>query len=180
MMEGSHLRDGTVDLTPDCNQCAALCCVFLAFDEGESFGFDKAAGEPCRNLSRHACTIHADLATTGFKGCVHFDCQGAGQRVVQEVFAGRSWRDQPELAAPMEAAFRAMRRLHEDYALLTAAPRLFLTAQEEALRTNLLSALAAQSPQTEASLAAYKSGPLPRAVKDYLATLRQRLAPVGM
>ena len=105
-----------IDLTSRCEDCAALCCVMLPFDAGEDFGFDKAAAQACRHLAGHACAIHSGLAAAGFSGCVRYDCLGAGQRVVQEVFAGRSWRDDPALLHPMEAAFRAMRRLHEDHA----------------------------------------------------------------
>ena len=166
-----------VDLKPNCQGCAALCCVMLPFDAGDAFAFDKAGAEPCRHLSGHACTIHARLAEAGFGGCIRFDCLGAGQRVVQQVFGGRSWRDDPTLMAPMEAAFRAMRRLHEDYGLLLASERLALTAAERATRQGLLDGLAMAAPQTEASLLAYETGPMPRAVQGYLATIKQRLTP---
>ncbi|MGV8987500.1 MAG: hypothetical protein ACOH2H_14605 [Cypionkella sp.] len=170
-------QENAVDLTPKCEDCAALCCVMLPFDAGEAFAFDKPAGEPCRHLNGHACSIHATLAEKGFAGCLRYDCHGAGQRVVQEVFAGRSWRQDASLLAPMEAAFRAMRRLHEDHGLLTAATRLPLTEAEETRRQDLLVAVALAAPQTSSSLGAYETGPLPRAVKDFIAALRQRLTP---
>ena len=167
----------SIDLTPNCTDCAALCCVMLPFDAGDAFAYDKAGAEPCRHLSGHACTIHARLGPEGFSGCVRYDCAGAGQRVVQEVFGGQSWRDTPRLMAPMEQAFRAMRQLHADYGLLLAAERLALTAAERAARQGLLDRLAAGTPQTEASLQAYVSGPMPQAVQRFLAGLRQRLTP---
>ena len=34
--------------TADCTSCAALCCFVLPFDKSAAFGFDKAAGVPCR------------------------------------------------------------------------------------------------------------------------------------
>lgn len=164
-------------LTPKCEDCAALCCVVLPFDAGAAFGFDKAGGEPCRHLSGHTCDIHANLGAHGFAGCVRFDCLGAGQRVVQEVFGGQSWRDDASLLAPMEQAFRAMRRLHEDYGLLNTAARLPLTEPEQTRRHGLLSALAIATPQTLESLSAYETGPLPRAVQSFLTSLRPRLTP---
>lgn len=173
--KGVALSEQTVDLTPNCQDCAALCCVLLPFDKGAAFAFDKPATEPCRNLSGHACQIHADLGRKGFAGCLRYDCHGAGQRVVQQVFAGRSWRDDANLLPAMDQAFRAMRRLHEDYGLLAAAAQLPLTAAEDASRNTLLSALNFAQPQTEAGLAAYEAGPTPRAVKAYLSALRQRL-----
>ncbi len=166
-----------IDLTPDCKACAALCCVLLPFDAGEAFGFDKAGGEPCRHLAGHACGIHAGLAAAGFGGCVRYDCLGAGQRVVQEVFAGKSWRDDASLLEPMDAAFRAMRRLHEDYALLISAARLPLLEGEEAERQRLLDLLNIGQKATAPGLAAFETGPLPRAVKAFIADLKARLRP---
>ena len=164
-----------IDLTPDCQACAALCCVLLPFDKGDAFAFDKPATEPCRNLAGHACQIHADLDARGFAGCLRYDCLGAGQRVVQEIFAGQSWRQDASLLPAMDQAFRAMRRLHEDYGLLTAAARLPLTPAEDGRRQDLLSTLNIAEPRTAASLADYEVGPQPRAVKDFLSALRQRL-----
>jgi hypothetical protein len=160
------VRDEMVDLTPNCEQCAALCCVLLPFDKGAAFAFDKPGSEPCRNLDGHACQIHADLAAKGFAGCLRYDCHGAGQRVVQEVFEGRSWRQDAALLPAMDQAFRAMRRLHEDYGLLAAAGQLPLTHAEETQRQGLLSALNIAAPQTEASLVTYETGPNPRAAAE--------------
>ncbi len=171
------MLESELTLTPDCSACAALCCIMLPFDTGAAFGFDKAGGEACRHLTGHACRIHADLAAQGFSGCQRYDCLGAGQRVVQQVFAGQSWRDDESLIAPMEAAFRAMRRLHEDYALLAAAPRLSLTEAEETRRQALLQDQNAAAVQTRGSLLAYETGPLPRAISAFVADLKARLQP---
>lgn len=149
----------------------------LPFDAGVAFGFDKAGGEPCRHLAGHACSIHAGLAAAGFAGCVRYDCLGAGQRVVQEVFAGKSWRQDASLMAPMDTAFRALRRLHEDHALLVSAARLPLLPAEEAGRQRLLALLNIGQTPTEAGLAAFEAGRLPRAVRDFLADLKARLGP---
>lgn len=171
------MQKNTVSFSPKCDACAALCCVMLPFDGGEDFGFDKAGGVACKHLQAHACSIHADLEKRGFAGCLRYDCLGAGQRVVQEVFAGQSWRSDPSLTEPMEQAFRAMRRLHEDHALLDAAARLPLTSDENAQRLRLLADLGAADRQTQASLSAYEAGPKPRAVRDFLAQLKARLRP---
>jgi hypothetical protein len=61
----------------------------------------------------YRCGIHARLRPAGFRGCVTFDCLGAGQRVSQHTFAGVSWRDDPASAGQMFAAFDVMRQLHE-------------------------------------------------------------------
>jgi hypothetical protein len=171
------MQETKIDFSPKCEDCAALCCVMLPFDGGEDFGFDKAGGLACKHLKGHACSIHANLAEQGFAGCLRYDCLGAGQRVVQEVFAGQSWRSDASLLGPMEQAFRAMRRLHEDHALLEAAARLPLTGDEDAKRLKLLADLGVGDRQTQASLSAYETGPKPRAVRDFLAQLKARLQP---
>jgi hypothetical protein len=42
-----------------------------------------------------------------------FDCLGAGQKVAQVTYHGRSWRDEPETAQEMFAVYGIMRQLHE-------------------------------------------------------------------
>lgn len=122
-----------LSLTPDCSRCAALCCVVLAFDRGEMFAFDKPACEPCRHLAADGCQVHADRERLGLRGCIAFDCAGAGQYVTQVMFAGRSWREDPDLARPMGEAFAAMLAVHARLGLLRQARSLSLP--DEVLRT---------------------------------------------
>lgn len=128
-------------LTTDCSKCAALCCMALAFDQGREFAFSKNPGEPCRNLSGHRCAIHSTLTNEGFAGCVTYDCLGAGNRVVQEIFAGRSWQQNPRLIGPMIEAFAAMREVHKRIDRLRAAHDLALDPQDQQTRTQLLAQL---------------------------------------
>jgi hypothetical protein len=73
-----------VELTADCSRCVGLCCVLLPFARSADFAFDKAAGEPCRHLAGdHRCRIHDRLREEGMRGCVAYDCFGAGQAVTQ-------------------------------------------------------------------------------------------------
>lgn len=110
----------------------------LAFDKGKDFAFDKNPCEACRNLSRHSCTIHDKLTQEGFPGCVAYDCLGAGNRVIQEVFAGQSWQDEPRLIPVMMEAFSAMREVHKRIDLLRAAEILPLEQQEDQTRRDFL------------------------------------------
>ncbi|TDD72162.1 pentapeptide repeat-containing protein [Actinomadura rubrisoli] len=108
-------------LKADCARCFGLCCVALPFAASADFAVDKAAGEPCGNLlADFRCGIHADLRGRGFSGCTVFDCFGAGQKVSQETFAGRDWRQQ-SLAQQMFTVFPVMRQLHELLWYLDAA-----------------------------------------------------------
>lgn len=101
-------------LRADCASCVGLCCVALAFGTASGFAFDKEAGEPCTHLQDDfRCRIHPVLTQRGFPGCTIFDCQGAGQKVTQVTFAGRSWRDEPGSRELMFATFQVMRPLHE-------------------------------------------------------------------
>ncbi len=59
------------------------------------------------------CGIHARLRERGFPGCTVFDCFGAGQRITQGTFGGRSWREEPGLAAAQFGVLAVMRQLHE-------------------------------------------------------------------
>jgi uncharacterized protein YjbI with pentapeptide repeats len=102
------------ELRADCGRCVALCCVASAFTASADFAISKPAGQPCPNLrTDFRCAIHDRLRPAGFSGCVAFDCFGAGQKVAQHTFGGRDWRSEPDLAAPMFAAFSVMRTLHE-------------------------------------------------------------------
>src|SRR5689334_3344752 len=99
------------ELRADCSRCTGLCCVALPLTRSADFAIDKAAGVPCRHLAGDfRCRIHDRLRPAGFPGCEVFDCFGAGQRVVQDVYPGRHWRD----AGPaMFDAFAGLRVLHE-------------------------------------------------------------------
>jgi hypothetical protein len=94
------LTDARAHLRADCSRCAGLCCVAPAFAASADFAIDKPAGVPCPNLrDDFRCGIHAELRERGFPGCTVFDCFGAGQRITQETFGGRAWREAPEIAA---------------------------------------------------------------------------------
>lgn len=114
----------TSDFTPDCTNCAALCCLALAFDTGDRFAHDKAAGTPCHNLDGFSCRIHAHLSGKGYGGCVAFDCLGAGQRATA-LFA-QNWRDDPRHTGPMMRAFRTLRDIQDLRQMLHAAKALNL------------------------------------------------------
>lgn len=128
-------------LKTDCSKCAALCCVALTFDKGKDFAFSKNPGEPCRNLSGHACSIHETLTKEGFSGCVAYDCLGAGNRVVQEVFGGQTWQKDPRLIRVMMEAFSGMCEVHKRIDLLRAAGAFTLPARDEETRLSYLARL---------------------------------------
>jgi hypothetical protein len=103
----------------------------LAFDKGSQFAKDKAAGEPCGSLGHDGCTIYVNRRERGFAGCVRYDCQGAGQRVTQDLYQGVDWRYDPELMRSMSEAFLVVRRAHTMLALLRSAQVLPLEPAEQ-------------------------------------------------
>lgn len=110
MIEGVLVRA----LRGACGECVGLCCVGPGFVKSADFPINKAAGEPCRHLrDDFRCGIHDQLRPRGFVGCTVYDCFGAGQRVSQEMFPGRDWREGPDTAQAMFAVFNVVRELHE-------------------------------------------------------------------
>ncbi|GAA6178966.1 MULTISPECIES: hypothetical protein [unclassified Shimia] len=162
-------------LTDDCANCAALCCVAYPFDADEDFAILKRADSPCTNLSDacYDCTIHTNLTSRGFGGCVAYSCAGAGQRVTQELFDGDTWRDDPDLLEHMTYALRVLRPIHEALLLLQEARQLSIpdsaTAQADAL-------MAALCPDDPSSVHDFEAPEVQDALADVPAYL-QSLAP---
>jgi hypothetical protein len=93
-------------LAADCGRCVGLCCAGPAFVRSADFAFSKPAGVACRHLDAGArCEIHARLLPAGMRGCVAYDCFGAGQRVV--ALLG------PVRTPAVLAAYDVVRQLHE-------------------------------------------------------------------
>lgn len=115
IMNTSDFRQWRVRvLKSDCTACYGLCCVALHFSASEGFPLDKVPGKPCPHLmADFRCEVHDSLSARGFKGCIGFDCLGAGQRVSGVTFPAQSWRAAPKLARPMFDAFVVMRHLYE-------------------------------------------------------------------
>ena len=124
-------------LMPDCEKCFGLCCVALYFSKDDGFPTDKNAGTPCPHLnSDFRCDIYVNLETLGMKGCICYDCFGAGQQVSQVTFRGVDWSSNRESAQLMFDVFWVMCQLHEIQWYLLEA----LSLKETALLRSKLSA----------------------------------------
>lgn len=109
-------------LKVDCKNCFGLCCVALFFSAQDGFPIDKKVGQPCKNLnSDFCCNVHKNLQQFGYKGCIAYDCFGAGQKVAQVTFHGCDWAAYPDSQKQMFEAFLIMRQLHELLWYLTEA-----------------------------------------------------------
>ncbi|MFB4213156.1 pentapeptide repeat-containing protein [Shouchella sp. JSM 1781072] len=101
-------------MSSDCSRCLGLCCVALPYGESADFPKDKPSGVPCENLSiNNDCQIHDQLRNCGFKGCVTYECFGAGQYVSQVIYIGESWRENKDLADDMFTVFPIVQQIHE-------------------------------------------------------------------
>jgi uncharacterized protein YjbI with pentapeptide repeats len=118
----NHTDRNRHSLRADCENCFGLCCVALHFSASEGFPIDKAAGQPCHNLiGDFRCGVHTNLRERGLKGCIAYDCFGAGQKVAQVSFGGQDWREEPGSAEQMYEVFLTMWQLHELLWYLTEA-----------------------------------------------------------
>ena len=163
-------------LAADCSACAALCCMALAFDRDEFFALDKPALHPCPNLSGHACTIHDRLEARGFRGCTLYNCQGAGQRVVHEVFGGADWQQDATLRAPMAEALGTLTRIHAGLELLLTAEALALPPDLAAERQALQALFHPPGPWSPDSLRAFAASGAAQRLADFLTALRPHVA----
>lgn len=113
------MDDKFKDLKIDCKNCFGLCCVALYFSKFEGFPQDKVGGKPCTHLDKDfSCKIHASLKDKGFKGCMAYDCFGAGQKVAQVTYKGIPWNQE---SSQIFGVFLVMRQLHEMLWYLTEA-----------------------------------------------------------
>lgn len=79
-----HTHEMRKTLSIDCAGCKGLCCRELYFSKSDGFPADKPAGKPCAYLMPDfRCGIHNELEERGMKGCMAYDCFGAGQAAAQ-------------------------------------------------------------------------------------------------
>ncbi len=165
------------ELKAECSKCAALCCVAFSFDKSDEFAIDKEAGKACPNLETEGkncgkCKIHDTLRADGFGGCASYDCNGAGQRLIHEVFDGKSWIDDPILLPEMMDAFRGMLIVHELLLLLKTANRLPLTALETEKYNKYMAKLCPENGWTQRSLLKLETSDFRVEVGEFLVSLR--------
>ena len=124
-MTRRRLAEHDLALKADCESCCGLCCVAPFLPASEDFAFDKDAGVACPHLAGDfRCTLHHRLEAEGFRGCVVYDCYGAGQKVTQITFGRQDWSETPEIGESMFAVFMIMRQIHELLMYLTEALKL--------------------------------------------------------
>ena len=162
-------------LTPNCENCQALCCLALAFDKGDDFAIDKPAGIPCPNLRHdHQCKIHERLIDQGFSGCVKYSCLGAGQWV-SALYGRQTWRKDPSIARDIISDFAIAREMREALELLFAAAKLPLTTSLNAQREDLIAEITPTGDATRMAISAWSKHIKPRH-QAFLKSLRDVIA----
>ena len=114
----------------DCSKCSGLCCTALFFSKSDGFPENKKGGKPCSELqSDFRCKIHDELEKFNMKGCIGYDCFGAGQHVTQSIFKGETWLTLQEQAKDVFDIFLLIFQLYQiRYYLVEAS--LIISAQK--------------------------------------------------
>lgn len=90
----------------NCGSCCGLCCVALYFTKSDGFPKDKKAGIACKNLQTdYKCKVYSQLSKHGLKGCMAYDCFGAGQYITRYIQDLPNWLTIPQKEA--ETIFQA-------------------------------------------------------------------------
>ena len=101
-------------LKTDCEKCSGLCCVALYCAKTDGFPEDKDAGNPCINLMPDfRCAIHSQLSQKNMRGCLAYDCFGAGQAVTQSFSPDANWSKKPKQADEIFQTFLAVFQLNQ-------------------------------------------------------------------
>ena len=154
--EKSQYDDLKQSLAIDCAHCCGLCCVALYFAKTEGFSKDKPAGKPCHHLQKDfRCAIHAQLSQQKLKGCLAYDCFGAGQKVTQSLYNDNNWQASPQSAQQMFAVFSTVFQLHQMLWYLLEAVDLSIDQKTKMVLENLIGEnqhLTSLAPEQLASL----------------------------
>lgn len=118
------------ELKIDCSHCDGLCCVALYFSKIDGFPENKPAGQPCHHLlNNNQCDIYKQLKEKKMKGCMIYDCFGAGQLVSKHL---PSWRTYQKKSAVFDV-FQNMIFLQQILYYLISAYEIKATSQLEQL-----------------------------------------------
>lgn len=102
------------DLKIDCTNCSGLCCVALYCSKVDGFPENKEAGIPCQHLqSNFQCDMHQDLSRKNMKGCMTYECFGAGQKVTQMYGLDHTWQTHPQQRQHIFETFLVVFQLHQ-------------------------------------------------------------------
>ncbi len=145
----------------------------FAFEKSDQFALNKKSGSPCPKLDdKGMCTIHDDLASSGFRGCARYTCFGAGQRVTEEVFGGQNWQQDRALLSPMLECFFIMARAHELLVILAEATKMDLSDAKRESIAGYIKQLNPASGWDVARLHSFAQSSLEHEIREFFTSLR--------
>ncbi|MGN1181640.1 MAG: pentapeptide repeat-containing protein [Faecalibacillus sp.] len=107
-------RNQSSQFVSDCCQCSGLCCIALYCFQSDGFPQDKPIGKPCIHLmNNYRCQIHQQLEEKKMKGCIGYDCFGAGQYLTHDIYHGITWKMHPEKITEICEMFIRIYRLFQ-------------------------------------------------------------------
>lgn len=102
------------EMSSDCENCSGLCCVALCYRKSDGFPGNKPVGRPCEYLTPDfKCRIHNKLSDMNMKGCLNYECLGAGQKVSNIIFNRQNWAGNPEISKVIFEVFIKVLQLHQ-------------------------------------------------------------------
>lgn len=144
IMSKNEIDDKYIELQTklkiNCEKCSGLCCVALYCNKTDGFPTNKDAGIPCKHLdSDFRCDIHSNLASKNMRGCLAYDCFGAGQKVTQRYASGVDWKAVSNQAAEIFQVFIIVFQLHQMEWYLVEALSLTFNAHLKSVIRELIS-----------------------------------------
>ncbi|MFA9379098.1 MAG: pentapeptide repeat-containing protein [Lachnotalea sp.] len=98
----------------DCKKCSGLCCVALFCIKSDGFPANKESGVPCQYLMNDfRCNIHSNLISKNMRGCLAYDCFGAGQKVTQSCYPNTDWKSNADKGEEIFQVFIIVYQLHQ-------------------------------------------------------------------
>ncbi|WP_246213135.1 pentapeptide repeat-containing protein [Aminipila butyrica] len=80
----------------------------------DGFPANKEAGIPCQYLRPDfRCDIHTTLKSKNLRGCLAYDCFGAGQKVTQNCFPIVDWKSNSNHGSKIFQVFQIVFQLHQ-------------------------------------------------------------------
>lgn len=160
------------EMKADCSRCTGLCCVAYPFIDPGKFGYEKPADQACRHLGPDCqCSIHDNREVMGFKGCIVFDCNGAGQRVANEIFQNVDWRHDGVAATQILDAFRALTHIHAALSQLRLLENLPFTEEQADRFLSLFCWLEPVAGWTAETLEKFPALDAEKAVQDFAVSM---------
>ena len=139
------------DLQIQCEHCYGLCCRALYFSKMDGFPENKPAGKACSYLCADSCcSIYSQLDEKHLKGCMTYDCFGAGQHMSAWLKQQNIYVIDQQMDAAVMESFHKLMKLHQQLWYFKQALALIEEQQlnfETGAEGNLLEALLRKEPQ---------------------------------